>query len=145
MQVLVNKIKGSASNGKSQEYGHATDGSPLGVPFGKAQAADPPASPQDCENRQDMPGEHDDRQWQVAQPDGARDQLVKYSRLKLQSKEFEVVRIQIGIEVALDGGKIDAIVLHSRVIAVDQEGEQGQDKQNQQDFASGMGFQAQTL
>ena len=145
MEILVNKIKSGAGNGKSQEHGHATDCSPLGVPFGEAQAADPPASPQDCENRQDMPGEHDDRQRQVAQPDGARNQLVKDSRLKLQSEEFEVVRIQIGIDVALDGREIDAIVLNPGVIAVDEQGEQGQDKQNQQDFASGMVFQAQTL
>jgi hypothetical protein len=92
-----------------------------------------------------MPGEHDDRQRQVAQPDGARNQLVKDSRLKLQSEEFEVVRIQIGIDVALDGREIDAIVLNPGVIAVDEQGEQGQDKQNQQDFADGMVFQAQTL
>src|ERR1700682_4158648 len=90
MQILVNQIKSCAGHRKRQEYGHSTDCGPLSVPFGEAQAADPPASPQDGKDRQDMPGEYYDRQRQMAQTDGASNQLVKDSRLKLQSEEFEV-------------------------------------------------------
>jgi len=45
----------------------------------------------------------------------------------------------------LDGGQVDSVIFSAGVIAVDQEGEQGKDKQNNQYFGRGMVFHAYPL
>ena len=123
VQVLVHQIQRSTGNWKSEECRHGRDCGPPGRPLGKTMAGDPPASPQNQENNQDVPGQDDHRQRQMAQPDCARDQLVENGRLQLQSEEVRVVRIERGIQIMLDGGEVDSVVFSAGVIAVDQEGE----------------------
>jgi len=59
----------------------------------------------------------------VGETNRAGDQLVENRRLKLQGEELEIMRIKLWIQMSFDGGKIDSIIFHSRVIALKQDGE----------------------
>ena len=55
-----------------------------------------------------------------------RDQLVENGRLKLNTKKIGIVREQRWIEVALDGSKVESIILQAGVVSLNQDGKRGE-------------------
>src|SRR5271167_458986 len=67
--------------------------------------------------------------------------FVEYRRLELQHEEVGIVRIERWVQVFFYSGKIDPIVFRSRMVALQQNTQHGQQKKNQQGFSGGMVFQ----
>jgi hypothetical protein len=78
----------------------------------------------------------------MGQANRSRDQFVENCGLQLQSEEIRIIGIKCGIEIFLDGCQVDAIIFHSRVVALDQDGEHSEPQKQDQGFGRQMVFHA---
>ena len=79
----------------------------------------------------------------MRQADGSGDELIENSRLKLQTKKIRIVGKQRRIQVALDGGEIESIILEAGVVTEDEHRKQ-RDEKKDGEFANGRIFPSKT-
>src|SRR5208282_3183063 len=92
-------------------------------------------------HRNKLPQQNRGSRRQMSEANGVRNQLVENRGLQLHFEEVGVVRIKRGIQVPLDGGQINAVVLDSRVVALYQHGQGGKYTQQQKVSYTGIGVQ----
>ena len=64
----------------------------------------------------------------MREPDRGGYDFVKDRGLQLNREEVGIVRIQTWVQVALDGGEVDAVVFRAGVISGDKDADSGQNR-----------------
>ncbi len=70
----------------------------------------------------------------MREPDQPRDRAVEHAEIELHGDKDEIVRVQGGVELVLDGGEIGGIVLRAGMVAEDGESRAGEEQQGQVGF-----------
>jgi len=84
--------------------------------FGKEGAGDAPTTQNDEQNGHRLKQEFSERDRYAGEMNESGDPFVKEGCLKLNAEEFRIVRVKCGIQVALYGCEVNAVVFDSGVI-----------------------------
>lgn len=114
----------------------------MSIGFGKAASTEPPGSQQHQIDREIVPGENHPAERQAREANRSSNDFVEDCRLQLDREEVGIVRIQGGVQVTLDGGKIYAIIFGSGMVSGNEQAESGENRQNQGVPEYGIVFQA---
>src|SRR4051812_19238483 len=126
MEILIGNENGDARERQTQQTRDERDRAPLAFRVMKATARDTPAAVKQEENGCELPQQRGPGQGQVREPHRIRDYLVKDCGLKLEAKKLGVVRKERRIQVFLNCGKIEGIILKARMVAHHQNSEESQ-------------------
>jgi len=68
----------------------------------------------------------------MREPNEARNPIIENRGLQLYAEEVRIVRIERGVQIALNCGQINAIVFRTRVISHHREGQEREGQQHKQ-------------
>ena len=125
MQLRVDEIEGGAGGRQRKKYGKHGDGSPVRGGGAKHAAREPQRPDEDERDGSDLPEQRDDIYWKVRDADGSGDELVENAGLHLHAKHFRVVGEERGIEIAMDGREVNAVIFDARMIALYTDSDRG--------------------
>jgi dolichol-phosphate mannosyltransferase len=120
MQILIEDIEGGAGNRQREEHANHGDASPLSGGCRKAPTSERPASPEEKECRQALAHQFGNRDWDVSEVDPRGHEPIKNAGLHLQREQAEVVRVERGMEAALDRGEVNRVIFDPGVVSFDE-------------------------
>ena len=128
MEILVEDVERGTGDGHGEEDADESDAGPLSGGGGKAAAGNAPAAPQEKIRGEELAEEFGNGDGDVGEAHSRGHDAIEDAGLHLQGEEVEVVRVERGVQAALDGREVDGIVLDAWVISFDEQRRAGNHK-----------------
>ena len=126
MEMLVGNVDGGTGDGEGEHGGESGHAGPLGKDvggFGEEARGDAAGCPEDDKEGEQLPEERGPGDGDVGDADELGNGTIEDGKAQLEAEEVGIVREECGVEVGLDAGEVDAVILHAGVIAHDEEAE----------------------